>query len=499
MYLRKSQMDRDFENVSVEETLKRHEESLNEFCKQRKINVVKVLKEVVSGESLASRPRMLELLELVNTGEYAGVVCMDIDRLSRGSSLDSGYITQVLQINECKIVTPAKTYDLADESDEQFTDMKFMFSRYELKTITKRLQNGRNASAKEGKFSGGVRPYGYSIVKLKGVKGSSLAIIPDEAKIVQMIYDMYVNQHYGFTKITNVLNDLGIPPKETIDQWHPQGIMSILKNPVYIGRIRYNNTKKVKTIEDGKVVKKVKGNKGNLYDGLHEPIISEELWNQAQEVRTKRLVSHTKVHNKIRNPFAGILKCAVCGKPYLMQNPSHRGGGMRYTCRTHKCPNRSVMCTDLDPVVLREMKMWLHEYTLHLYDHDHNPDTTLTDAMMVINKKLAELELQQETICDLFEKGKYSATLFDKRNGTIEREIKELTASKVDLERKIAEQAKSESNKKIIIPTTQKLLDNYDQMNAEEQNRLWKEVVEKIEVEKLGQTREFTVRIYPKI
>ena len=55
MYLRKSQMDRDFEDVSVEETLKRHEKTLTEFCINNKLNVDLVLKEVVSGESLPSQ------------------------------------------------------------------------------------------------------------------------------------------------------------------------------------------------------------------------------------------------------------------------------------------------------------------------------------------------------------------------------------------------------------------------------------------------------------
>ena len=88
MYLRKSQLDRDFEDVSVEETLKRHEKTLTEFCINNNLNVDLVLKEVVSGESITSRPQMMKLLELINTGKYAGVICMDIDRLSRGSSMD---------------------------------------------------------------------------------------------------------------------------------------------------------------------------------------------------------------------------------------------------------------------------------------------------------------------------------------------------------------------------------------------------------------------------
>lgn len=191
MYLRKSRMDTDFDEISVEETLNRHRRILESFCKERRLNVVDVLEEVVSGESLSSRPKMLRLLELVNTGMYAGVICIDIERLSRGSSLESGYIMQVLQTNNCKIITPSKIYDLQNESDEQFTDMKFMFSRYELKTITKRLVRGRNQSASEGKFLGSVAPYGYRAYKLVGMKGNSLRIEPKEAKVVRMIFDMY--------------------------------------------------------------------------------------------------------------------------------------------------------------------------------------------------------------------------------------------------------------------------------------------------------------------
>ena len=87
MYLRKSRMDTDYDEVSVEETLSHHRQILDRFCKDKKLNVVEVLEEVVSGM-------------------YAGVVCMDIERLSRGSSMEAGYIMQIFQTNYCKIITP---------------------------------------------------------------------------------------------------------------------------------------------------------------------------------------------------------------------------------------------------------------------------------------------------------------------------------------------------------------------------------------------------------
>lgn len=228
MYLRKSRMDTDYEEISITETLSRHRITLEKLCKSKRLHVDEVLEEVVSGESLTARPQMMRLLKMVSTGAYAGVVCMDIERLSRGSSMESGYIMQILQVNGCKIVTPGKIYDLQNESDEQFTDMKFMFSRYELKTITKRLVRGRNQSASEGKFMGSMAPYGYRAYKLPGEKGNSLMVIPEEASVVRMIFGMYGLQGMGYNAIAYRLNDMHIPARK--GQWSQTSVANILTN-----------------------------------------------------------------------------------------------------------------------------------------------------------------------------------------------------------------------------------------------------------------------------
>ena len=256
MYLRKSRMDTDYENVSVKETLSRHRTILENFCKAKKLHVAEVLEEVVSGESLYARPEMMRLLDMINTGMYAGVVCMDIERLSRGSSLESGHIMQVLQVNNCKIITPGKTYDLQNDSDEQFTDMKFMFSRYELKTINKRLVRGRNQSASEGKFMGSMAPYGYRAFKLPGEKGNSLCIEPEEAKVVQMIFEMYGKQGIGYNTIAYQLNQMHIPSR--IGEWGQTSIANIINNEVYLGKIRWRREPVKRVVKDGMLVTKRK-------------------------------------------------------------------------------------------------------------------------------------------------------------------------------------------------------------------------------------------------
>ena len=393
-YLRKSRMDTDFDEVSVEETLNRHRKILESFCKERRLNVVETLEEVVSGESLSSRPKMLRLLELVNTGMYAGVVCIDIERLSRGSSLESGYIMQVLQANNCKIITPSKIYDLQNESDEQFTDMKFMFSRYELKTITKRLVRGRNQSASEGKFLGSVAPYGYRIYKLPGIKGNSLRIEPSEAEIVRLVFDMYGEQGIGYNTIAYQLNEMHVPSQT--GTWGQTSITNILNNEVYLGMIRWKHEPTKRIVKDGMLAKKrVTSKDYELYEGLHEPIITQEQWDQVKAKQRERNHASVNSNRQLANPFATILFCEKCGAIMKRNVPAKsQKTSPWYRCPTRGCDCRAIKCDFAENAILKAMEEWLAEYTIKVETDALPKADPVEAALSIVQDQLAQLHLR---------------------------------------------------------------------------------------------------------
>ena len=499
MYLRKSQMDRDFEELSVEETLKRHRTRLEEYARNNRINVVVILEEVVTGESLSGRPQMMKALELISTGEYAGIVCMDIDRLSRGSSLDSGYITQVLQVNNCKILTPDKTYDLQDESDEQFADMKFMFSRYELRTITKRLVNGRNASASEGRYIGGSAPYGYDVIKLKGEKGNSLVINPEEARVVQMIYDMYTNEGMGYNAIAHSLNLLHLKTK-TGRKWAQSSVYHVLDNVVYIGKIRWKYSPQEKRIVDGKLVKKrVRNNDYEIHEGLHEAIITEEQFEYAQQIKKTKTHPSVKISHEVVNPFAHLLFCEKCGSAITRKTLPNRR--QRYLCKQagRACGAKGHQMDEVENAIVAEMKKWLSGYLLTLKTENTEPDDSLEVALEILQKEMDDLLEQQNNICELLEQRVYTVELFTKRNTALQNDIDRIKLNIEDLKEQIFLQQKDKAVKCNIIPATQYMLDNYDRLTAREKNDLWREVLEKITFYKAERGGEFQITIYPKL
>ena len=436
MYLRKSRMDTDYENVSVSETLSRHRAILEDFCKIKKLHVVEVLEEVVSGESMHARPEMMRLLDLISTGMYAGVVCMDIERLSRGSSMDSGYIMQVLQVNNCKIITPGKTYDLRNDSDEQFTDMKFMFSRYELKSINTRLERGRNQSASEGKFMGSMAPYGYRSFNLTGEKGNSLRIEPEEAKVVQMIFEMYGKQGMGYNAIAYRLNDLHIPARK--GEWSQTSVVNILNNEVYLGKIRWRKEPVKKVIKDGKISKKrIQNQNYDLYEGRHDAIITQEQWDAVKAAQERRGHPSTHTSKELQNTFVGILFCEKCGARLKRNVPGkNQGTAPWFRCPTRHCDCRSIKCHILEDTVRNAMDDWLDEYIIQL-DAEEKPETDpVAEELEIIQDQLAGLLHQQDMICGYLEKGIYTIDMFQKRNAALSKEIARLQDAEEKLMRK---------------------------------------------------------------
>ena len=187
MYLRKSRADVEAEAHGAGDTLARHQDELLRAAKRLNLPVSKIYREIVSGDSIAARPVMQQLLDEVERGMWEGVLVVEVERLARGDTIDQGIVAQAFKLSHTKIVTPAKIYDPNNEFDEEYFEFGLFMSRREYKTINRRLQRGRVASVMEGKYTGNIPPYGYTRVKLQNEKGWTLEPDPDEAETVRLI------------------------------------------------------------------------------------------------------------------------------------------------------------------------------------------------------------------------------------------------------------------------------------------------------------------------
>jgi DNA invertase Pin-like site-specific DNA recombinase len=506
IYLRKSRKDRELEQLGDAETLARHEHTLLELAKSRGYAIADIYREVVSGETISARPEMQKLLKAVEAGTYKGVLVMEIERLARGNTKDQGIVAEAFQFSDTLIITPSKTYDPSNEFDEEYFEFGLFMSRREYKTINRRIQRGRIASLREGKYIAGTAPFGYDKVKIKGAKGYTLEPNKD-AETVKLIYSLYTDSKapIGMFLIAQRLDSLGIKPA-VAKHWSRSSIKDILTNPTYIGKVRWQWRKVNKVIENGKIVEhrpKRKPDEYMLIDGLHPAIISDETFYSAQKILNTKYIPPVASNKDIKNPLARLITCNKCGA--TMTRISCRTGEF-LKCPNQNCDNISSKLELVEHALMEMLEEWLADYKINYTDKYRQTDYTHLVSLIKANKdRLATLNKQLTTTYDLLEQGVYTIDIFKQRHESIQKDIdlatKQLRQSEIEYNRLHTEDTILTE----FIPHVEKLLDAYYKLDdAKARNDILQELLDKatyIKTEKGTKNKPapFTLKIYPKI
>ena len=153
-----------------------------------------------------------------------------------------------------------------------------------------------------------------------------------------------------------------------------------------------------------------------------------------------------------------------------------------FRCTTRGCDCKIIKCEVVENSIREAMQEWLDEYTIQI-EADQQPKVDpITTALEAVRGQLAQLQLQQENICEYLEKGVYTIDMFTKRNASMAKEIKQLQSAEADLLRQQGEGDQKKKSSAQIIPTTQHILEIYPLLNHAEKNRLWKLVMKKATV-----------------
>jgi len=434
-YLRKSRRDMELEALGQGETLARHERQLADLADRLGIRVARWYREIVSGDTISERPQVRQLLEDVGAGLWDGVLVMDVDRLGRGDSIDQGVIMQTFMYSSTLIVTPDKTYDPADDSDSEFFEIKLFFSRREYAMIKKRMQRGRLASALDGCYMGARPVYGYERVKLQGRKGWSLKIVPEKAEIVRAVFNWYAygmdEKEVGAAVIANRLNDMGLHT-DLGNPFEPSYIRHMLQNPVYIGKVQWNQRVTQYAIKDGKRVStRPKCADPILVDGLHEPIIDRALFDHVQQMFATHEKRPKNKMAKIANPLAGLVVCSACGRMLQYKGDRNRRSGLLH-CPTPRCANAATCLDVVEGVVLDGLRAWIgaHELTGDAPAPAPSADVSASAAARAqLTDQLATLQAQSARLYDLLEQGVYTIAVYRERRADLDARMADLRAT----------------------------------------------------------------------
>ena len=268
-----------------------------------------------SGKSIEGRASFCRMMEDIKSGKdgVAYVLVFKLSRFGRNAA-DVLSTLQVMQDFGVNLICVEDGIDSSKDAGKLMISVLSAVAEIERENIRVQTMEGRIQKAREGRWNGGFAPYGYRLVD--GV----LQINEDEAPTIRTIFEQYVNTDTGANGLSKYLETHGFQKlarqNGTSPLFSATLIRAILKNPVYCGKIAFGRRKLEKIHGTRNEYHQVPQENYLLVDGLHEGIVSEELWNAAQVkllAQSKRYEPVNRSKTEQAHLLSALVKCPICG------------------------------------------------------------------------------------------------------------------------------------------------------------------------------------------
>lgn len=492
-YLRKSRGENDSD-------LDKHRMVLIEICKKNGWKYVEY-PEIETGDSIEIRPIFKQLLKDIQEGLYDAVCVVDIDRLGRGSKSDQDLIENTFRKTNTLIATPTKIYDLSNEDDEFVIDMKGFLARREYKMIVKRLTQGKKVGARRGDWTNGTPPYPYEYERWKeSYNPKGLVVNREKNEVYQFMKESVIRYKMTADEIAWHLNKKKIPgPRGGL--WHGNTIHRILIDETHLGKIISNKTKgdgHKKKRPNAHPVKVLPKSEWVVVENCHEAVKTQKEHEKILAIIHDR----NKVLNKVsrgKRPLSGLIKCAKCGHTMqVVHREDRKSPESVKPCWYkdpfgNKCSNGGGVIDEVYRVIQSELK----SYEEHLKEKIANDEgSDVWNLEIEIQQKLNEITQKEKAldrIHEAFEEGVYSLEEFKKRKEKVGMEISKLEGELeiLNIKLKHTESMTNEDRLAVITNFWKEFSDG--SLDPEEQNRLFKTIIDNIEWEKIDNEIHVTV------
>lgn len=415
IYLRKSRQDDPHE--TVEEVLAKHEAQLQEYALDKLGHTIpeeNIYREVESGESIDAREEIRKVLARIEDPAVTGVLVKEPSRLSRGDLADCSRIIDTFRFSRTAVVTPYMTYDLERKMERKFFKDELLRGNDFLEYTKDILFQGRVAAVKRGCYIGNMPPYGYRKIKIG--KDHTLEIIEEQAEVVRLMFDLYINEGLTPYRIACRINEMGVPAPRCA-KWKKDTVRVMLRNPHYAGFVAFNQKKMTQVLENGKIVKKCLAQPQEeviIAEGKHAAIIDREMWEIAQELVARN--PRTDNSKELKNPLATMLHCKKCGQAMTLH--PYRHAENRYICKQRPPCYKSVKAGALlDALIIALEEAELPALELKVKNGDGDARKIQQRLLAKLEKQMEEYRAQEERQYDLLETNpNYPQDVFERRN-----------------------------------------------------------------------------------
>jgi site-specific DNA recombinase len=436
---------------------------LEAFCKSQygeEWELAKIYRDTDSGTHM-NRPGLEEMLYDAECQAFNTLLVFRVDRLSR-KVRELAQMVEELDKYGVALRSITEPFDTANAAGKMMLQMLGVFAEFEHATIVERTKAGLQRKAKSGRFVGGNVPYGYTLDPEKG-----LVINEEEALIVKKMFKMYVFGREGAFTISNKLNEAG-HRKRSGKKWDKRIVLHMLKSPVYVGKIKWNEV---------------------VYEGTHDPIISDILYEKVQEVLRERSeeVKGRQFHNGDERLLSGIMRCGRCNS-HMFGGGCNRNGVPvpYYVCSKrftqHDCDQDYVRAELLETAIIQDLKNIFQDkqFMARIWKEANK---RLSAEKPDIDKEIRKVEaqvLKTQTSIDryfeAFEAGELKPALCNQKVQDLNARLEELEAEKQSLEARRVRLELPAIDKDML----KSLLENFDRVMSEGTNPQKKHFIKRL-------------------
>lgn len=462
IYVRVSTSYQAEEGYSIDE----QKDKLEAYCKIKDWKIYDVYVDGGFSGANTQRPELERLISDVKRKKVNTVLVYKLDRLSRSQKDTLFLIEDVFTKNDVSFISLQENFDTSTPFGKASIGMLSVFAQLEREQIKERMMLGKEGRAKNGKsMSWTTIPFGYDYSKETGI----LSVNPTQALIVNRIFTEYLNGK-PVVKIIRDLNAEGHvgrkrPWGETITKY-------LLKNETYLGKVKY---------------------KDKVYEGQHEPIITQELFDLVQLEVERRQISALEKYNNPR-PFrakymlSGLMKCGYCGASLGLKYTRKDKNGIshhKYQCRNRHSKDKEKRCEsgwyskeELERDVIKELERIKFDPK---YKNETLAKKEETIKVEEIKKQLERINNQVSKLTELYLDEIITRKELDEKN------------AKIKTERQFLEEQLENQKSNVMSIRKRKLtrlLKDFDveKLSYEDASKIVKNVIKEIIVTKDGMT-----------
>jgi len=300
LYIRKSTDEDDRQVLSLEA----QETELREFAEKEHLAIIDAFRESQTAKE-PGRPIFNKMLERIEKGEAEGILAWHPDRLAR-NSVDGGKIIFLVDSGKIQSLKFPTFWFEPTPQGKFMLNIAFGQSKYFVDNLSENTKRGLRQKLRRGELPG-YAPLGY----LNDLRTHTLVKDPERFYLVRKLFEMYSTGNYSLKDLKEKITSAGLLSRKG-NKLSVSVIQNILQNPFYYGAFKYN---------------------GELYQGIHKPMIIKKLFEKCQEVSQNRARPIKRL--KETHAFRGLLKCGECGCAITSEI---QRGHIYYRCTKKRVP-----------------------------------------------------------------------------------------------------------------------------------------------------------------